>query len=146
MSVAAVARLLGGKKVLRRELRSESDLIAAVRKGLPVAALDSVFEACADTVNTRSDLYQAVGNMRTLQRKRTEHSALSPDESDRLARLARLLVRAEDAFGDRAKAHQWMATTNRALGGERPLSLLDSDTGALEVERVLGRIEHGVYS
>lgn len=39
-----------------------------------------------------------------------------------------------------------MVKPNRALGGERPLALLDSDVGSLAVERVLGRIEHGVYS
>jgi uncharacterized protein (DUF2384 family) len=32
------------------------------------------------------------------------------------------------------------------LGGVRPLQALDSDAGALAVERVLGRIEHGLYS
>jgi putative toxin-antitoxin system antitoxin component (TIGR02293 family) len=63
-----------------------------------------------------------------------------------LARLARLLVRAEEALGDREKAHRWLSTPNRALGGRRPLTLLDNDAGALAVERVLGRIEHGVYS
>ena len=62
------------------------------------------------------------------------------------ARLARLLVRAEEALGDPLKARRWLSKPSRALGGQRPLSLLDSDTGALSVERILGRIEHGVYS
>jgi len=39
-----------------------------------------------------------------------------------------------------------MGKANRALGGRVPLHLLDSDAGAQAVERVLGRIEHGVYS
>jgi len=34
----------------------------------------------------------------------------------------------------------------RALGSVRPLDLLDTDLGAQQVERILGRIEHGVYS
>lgn len=63
-----------------------------------------------------------------------------------VARLARLLVRAEEALGDEERAHHGLSRPNRALGGHVPLTLLDSDAGALAVERVLGRIEHGVHS
>jgi putative toxin-antitoxin system antitoxin component (TIGR02293 family) len=91
-------------------------------------------------------VYRVVGSARTLQRKRTAKRPLSADESDRLARLARLLVRSEEALGDEEKAHRWLSQPNRALGGQRPLSLLDSDVGARAVERVLGRIEHGILS
>ena len=71
--------------------------------------------------------------------------ALSAAESDRLARLARILVRAEQALGDEEKARRWLTRENRALGDAQPLALLDSDAGAEAVEQVLGRIEHGVY-
>ena len=146
MSVAALAKKLGGKRVLGREVRSESDLIEVVRAGLPALALDSVLKEFAALVGIQPLIYSAVGKRRTLQRKRTMASALSIDEYDRLARLARLLVRAEEALGNTDTAHRWMVKPNRALGGERPLALLDSDVGSLAVERVLGRIEHGVYS
>jgi putative toxin-antitoxin system antitoxin component (TIGR02293 family) len=56
------------------------------------------------------------------------------------------MARAEEALGDSEKAHRWLGRENRALGGERPVALLDSDAGARAVERVLGRIEHGVFS
>lgn len=146
MSVAAVARKLGGKSVLGTKVESEYDLIEAVRAGIPARALDRVFEEFAAFVGIQTDIYRAVGSARTLQRKRKEEITLSADESDRLARLARLIVRAEKAFGDDDKAHRWLAKPNRALGGARPLALLDSDAGALTVERILGRIEHGVAS
>jgi putative toxin-antitoxin system antitoxin component (TIGR02293 family) len=146
MSVDAIARKLGGRRVFRRDLKSEADLIARVRAGLPAAALDSVFVEFAGTAGIQMDVYRVVGKARTLQRKRQQGTALSADESDRLARLARMLVRAEEALGDRRKAHSWLTKPNRALGGQSPLSLLDNDTGTLAVERVLGRIEHGVYS
>jgi putative toxin-antitoxin system antitoxin component (TIGR02293 family) len=146
MSVGAIARKLGGRKVLRADLKSDADLIAAVRRGLPSESLDAVFDGFAKMMGLQASLYQAVGSARTLQRKRAAHSALSADESDRLARLARIIVRAEQALDDADKALDWIASPNRALGGERPLDLLDSDAGSLAVERILGRIEHGVYS
>ena len=71
---------------------------------------------------------------------------LSPEESDRSTRVAGVMARAEEALGSREKASRWMRKNNRALGGKRPLDLLESDAGARMVERILGRIEYGVYS
>jgi len=146
MSVLAVAEKLGGRKVIGRELRTDADLIAAVREGFPSRSLEMVFEELADLALSQSQLYATVGNTRTLLRKRANKQRLSSDESDRLARVARMMVRAEDAFGDRDKAHRWLARPNRALGSNRPFELLDSDAGSQSVEQVLGRIEHGVFS
>ena len=146
MSAQAVAKKLGGKRVLRREITSELDLVEAVRAGLPSSALDHLMDELTEWVDSQAEVYRVVGSVRTLQRKRAERTTLSADESDRLVRLARLLVRTEEALGDEEKAHRWLSRPNRALGGQRPLTLLDSDAGALAVERVLGRIEHGIYS
>ena len=146
MKAATVAEKLGGKRVLRRKIQSELELAEAVRAGLPVKALDYLLLDWTQWVGSVAEIYGVIGSARTLQRKRTEGRNLSADESDRLARLARLLVRAEEALGDTTKARRWLTRPNRALGGHRPLSLLDSDAGARLVEGVLGRIEHGVYS
>lgn len=146
MSVTAVAQKLGGTRVLRRKITSELELAEVVRAGLPSSALDVILEELAAWVGSQAEVFRVVGSVRTLQRKRAERTTLSVDESDRLARLARLLVRAEEALGNQSKAHHWLSKGNRALGGQRPLTLLDSDAGALAVERVLGRIEHGVHS
>lgn len=83
--------------------------------------------------------------LRTLTRRKAERR-LRPEESDRLVRLARILAQAVDVLGSTEKASQWLQRPNRALGGETPLSLLDTDLGSRQVEEVLGRIEHGVYS
>jgi putative toxin-antitoxin system antitoxin component (TIGR02293 family) len=82
---------------------------------------------------------------RTLARRKQEHR-LRPAESDRLFRLARVAARAAEVLGSDSKASRWLHTPNRALGSEPPLALLDTDLGARQVEDVLGRIEHGVYS
>jgi putative toxin-antitoxin system antitoxin component (TIGR02293 family) len=61
-------------------------------------------------------------------------------------RLANVTARATSVLGTEAKAKQWLTTSNPALGGEAPIDLLDTDVRAREVEDVLLRIEHGVYS
>ena len=54
--------------------------------------------------------------------------------------MARLCAHAIEMIGDQNKAIEWLGTPNRALGGERPLDQLDTDTGSRMVEDVLGRI------
>jgi putative toxin-antitoxin system antitoxin component (TIGR02293 family) len=51
-----------------------------------------------------------------------------------------------DVLGEREKALRWLGSPNKALGGRRPLDLLDTGLGAKQVEQILGRIESGVYS
>ena len=146
MTTMAVARKLGGRKVLRREITSELELAQAVREGLPSSALDFVLARLGQRLDSQVDVFGVVGNARTLRRKRAEGTRLSARESDRLARLARVMVRAEESLGDEERATRWLARRNRALGGSRPLTLLDTDAGARAVAQVLGRIEHGVHS
>jgi putative toxin-antitoxin system antitoxin component (TIGR02293 family) len=82
---------------------------------------------------------------RTLDR-RFKHEVLSPDESDRLARVANILKRAQEVFGNVEKARDWMNTPLSAFEGETPLQRADTSIGANQVEDVLGRIDYGVYS
>lgn len=66
--------------------------------------------------------------------------------ADRLARVARLLATADETFGAAEKAHRWLRKPNRGLGGQVPLELLATDTGARLVEQALGRIDHGIFA
>jgi putative toxin-antitoxin system antitoxin component (TIGR02293 family) len=81
-------------------------------------------------------------NERTSQRRR-EQGALTADESDRIARIARVVQRAIEAFGDKTQAREWIKRPNRALQGFVPLGLLGTDAGAALVTDELGRIEYG---
>lgn len=119
-------------------------LAEAVAAGLPSDALDAVLAHFAASTISKWRVYQVVGNVRTLQRKRRECAVLSADESDRLARLARLAVCAELSLGSRERGSRWLGKPNRSLDGEAPISLLGTHAGAVAVEQVLGRIAHGV--
>lgn len=143
MTVESIAERLGGEKVLKREIRSDLDLAEAIHEGLSYQSLDHVL--MSDDLEP-NEVYELVGSRRTLMRKKKDRTNLSPTESDRLARVVRMIARAEEALGDREKAHRWLRKANRALAGKRPLDLLDSDAGTRMVERILGRIEHGIYS
>ncbi len=66
-------------------------------------------------------------------------------ELDRLFLLARVVAHAIEVFETSELARDWLETENRALGGQKPRALLNTDAGAREVEDVLGRIEHGIF-
>ena len=48
--------------------------------------------------------------------------------------------------GDRDAAKSWLSAPQKALGGEVPLTIARTELGALEVERAIGRLEHGVFT
>jgi putative toxin-antitoxin system antitoxin component (TIGR02293 family) len=138
-----VAILGGGQALGRTAPKTEFDLIALVRKGVPYRALASA-KAALEVSNDDLSRYLRL-KKRTLARRRGEQR-LTADESERLVRLARVAARAEEVLGDRAAALRWIRKPNRALGGGVPIELLDTDLGLDAVLNILGRIEHGVYS
>ena len=83
---------------------------------------------------------------KTIIRRVAARSRLKPDESERVARLMRVYVRAVDVFEDKEKAKIWLNEPLRVLGGKRPLELMMSEQGAREVEQVLGRLDNGVFA
>ena len=83
---------------------------------------------------------------RTLTRRKRE-GVFAPDESDRLLRAARVFGRTLELFdGDRDRALDWLTTPQPGLGGAIPLQMARTDVGAREVERLVGRLEQGVFS
>ena len=138
-----VAERLGGEEVLKREVRSDLELAEIIHEGLPYRTLDFVIDT--DLVELK-EIHVLIAPRRTLAHRKEKQGTLSPEQSDRLARLVRMMARAEEALGSREKGQRWMRKPNRALSGRRPIELLESDIGSRMVERILGRIEHVVYS
>jgi putative toxin-antitoxin system antitoxin component (TIGR02293 family) len=48
--------------------------------------------------------------------------------------------------GDRDAAKGWLSRPQKALGGLPPVSVARTEVGALEVERLIGRLDHGVFT
>jgi putative toxin-antitoxin system antitoxin component (TIGR02293 family) len=142
-ATAEIVEALGGAEPGRRRVDSPEELKEWIREGLPFASLESVMDRFGlnrEEISSALDLPP-----RTLARRKQERR-LHRDESDRLFRLVRIASQASEVLGGDGKAGRWLHTPNRALGGCPPLELLDTDLGSRQVEEVLGRIEHGVYS
>jgi putative toxin-antitoxin system antitoxin component (TIGR02293 family) len=117
--------------------------IGNVRRGLSTQVFKSVAASLGFSDRELAGVLKIPN--RTLDR-RFKHEVLSPDESDRLARVANILERAQEVFGNVKKARDWMNTPLIAFEGETPLQRSDTSIGATQVEDVLGRIDYGVYS
>lgn len=143
VSAVQIVEALGGRSVLKERLRDYRAVIDRARSGLPYAALDAVAGRYAIPRETLARVLHLPA--RTLARRKKERR-LSADESDRLLRLSRVAALAEEVLDTHEKAGRWLQKPNRALGGGVPIDLLDTDLGASEIETILGRIEHGLYS
>ena len=112
-----------------------------VRRGLPAGALDQLARKLGVD---RSVLARVLGvSVRTLQRKAGENQRLSAAASDRLARVRRILDLATEVLGAQEKGARWLTSKSRALGGEVPLQMLDTDMGTQRVQQELHQIEFG---
>jgi len=139
--ISDIVRTLGGARLV--PARTFGQLREVLRAGLPFASLSAVASGYAIDGPAVASILRIPA--RTLARRKKERR-LSADESDRLFRLGRIATLAGEVLGDRARATAWLHASNRALGGSTPLSQLDTDLGAEQVEAVLRRLAHGVYS
>ncbi len=134
----AYARLLG----LR--VAEGSDLVERVEAGFSYAAFESLRRNLGLPIEELAEIAQIP--LRTLARRRVA-GRFSKEESDRLLRTSRVFAKALALFErDLARARGWLETPARALGGRAPRDLATTDVGAREVEDLIGRLEHGVFS
>lgn len=78
----------------------------------------------------------------TAERKIKAGSLLGQIETERLERIALIENEAEKVFGESGMARDWLMKNNAALGSS-PLYMLDTETGAGEVRKVLSAIAYG---
>ena len=120
------------------------ELLHVIREGLPYHALEELSASSALSIGELSSLL-AIPE-RTLARRKSA-GRLSSDESERLLRLARIFEKAVELFeGSSNLATQWLRLPKKALAGETPLTYATTELGAREVENLLGRLAHGVFS
>jgi len=114
----------------------------AVEDGLPREALRHVAEALAgDDESKVAALEWKVVPKTTLERRKAN---LSPEESERTERIARLIVHATRALGTEAEAREFMMTPHPMLDGRSPFEEAKTDLGARRVEDILHGLQYGL--
>jgi putative toxin-antitoxin system antitoxin component (TIGR02293 family) len=137
-----IARILGGRPVLKRDIRSLADLAEAVQRGLPKKAFEhAIGEIAGDEVERRRMIYSFIPRA-TYQRR----AKLSPEESQLAERLARVFATAEYVLDSKAGARHFMMGPHLLLDGKRPYDIAKTELGARRVEEILwqGAFGHAV--
>lgn len=114
-----------------------------VRRGLPVTMVAAVAETLQ--IGVPQVLEWLSVSPRTWARRK-QQGVLDMLESDRVARLHRLIRRAATVLGGPAEGRTWLTTPQRALRHRTPFDVASTEVGAETVFQLLGRIEHGVFS
>jgi putative toxin-antitoxin system antitoxin component (TIGR02293 family) len=123
--------------------RRQPELIEAITHGLPASLARELARRMEVTLQDMAGLLRL--NPRTFQR-RMDEGLLNLSESERLWELSRLFYRAVDVLKREPGAVHWFKNPLQALGWATPLAYARTAVGLRELDNVLGRIEHGVYS
>lgn len=136
---------------MRKKRSKILDAVHSTVRGLHAAnAIDQMtireFDGIAELLGIDRARLAAIldTSLRTLQRKSEFDGRLGPVVSDRLARIKRIHELATHVLGEGVKASRWLTTVSRALGGEVPLEMLDTDIGTQRVQQELHEIEFGM--
>jgi putative toxin-antitoxin system antitoxin component (TIGR02293 family) len=143
--VQLAAELLGGRRVLRRQVATAADAHELVLRGIPAKAMTRLF---AGVLSLSSSVLLAtigVSERSFARRKAAPKTRLPVGESERLWRFAEVLAHATRAFRAQAEAERWLDQAAIGLDHRKPIDLLRTHPGTRLVSDYLTRIEHGVY-
>jgi putative toxin-antitoxin system antitoxin component (TIGR02293 family) len=120
------------------------EMQSRIKKGLKFAAIAHLGKALAISQKEVAQLLFITPS--TLNRRKKD-GLLHHDESDRVVRFARLKDAALTLMqGDDHAAVAWLHTPLDIFGGESPLDYATTELGARDVEDLIGRLRHGVFS
>jgi len=135
----SIAEVMGGTTILGRRIRSIGELEKSISEGLPKRALRLAVERIYSSKGeARRAMFRIVPEATFKRRTR-----LSPAESERTERLARIIAAAEHTWSHRDDAREWLTRAHPELGRRTPLETAMTELGARRVEELLDRIFYG---
>lgn len=138
--VERVADVLGGSAVLKRSVKTWRDLEDAVADGLPKRSLQVVATRALPAGARSGALVYSVVPIATFKRR----IRLTPEESARTERLARIVALAEGVWDEQEDARHFLNRPHPLLDDRSPLDVAATELGARRVEQLLHDVEHGL--
>ena len=115
--------------------------IAIIRSGVTARVVDEMVRYFNVSKN---DIFRVLRTPESTAHKLIkDNRPLDTAASERVVRVADITRMAEETFGGREPATQWLKTPNLALDRATPLSMLDTEPGASEVRKILSAINYG---
>jgi putative toxin-antitoxin system antitoxin component (TIGR02293 family) len=119
---------------------SEKDILVGARKGIQKSRLLSIARESGLTLKELSSYLRI--STRSIQEKESSQ-LIAPGPSERALYIAKLFRKGNQIFGSMEKFHHWLNSENPAMGGEKPVSYLDTFSGIHLVMDELNAIEYG---
>jgi putative toxin-antitoxin system antitoxin component (TIGR02293 family) len=135
--------ILGGHASVLGPISNELDLIKLSRQGVKKSSLYSLAGYLGITMEKMSSLLHT--SYRNIQRK-DEDELLDSLKTEKVLELAAFIRRGIEVTGSEEAFKEWLHSPIPALGNREPVDFLDTTFGIQMVLRILGRLEHGVFS
>jgi putative toxin-antitoxin system antitoxin component (TIGR02293 family) len=119
---------------------SEKDFLIGARKGIQKSRLLAIARESGLTLKEFSSFLRI--STRSIQEKDSSQ-LIAPGPSERALYIAKLFKSGIDIFGSKEKFHNWLKSENAVMGGEKPISFLDTFSGIQLVMDELNAIEYG---
>ena len=119
---------------------SEKDFLIGARQGIQKSMLLSIATEAGLTMKELSSYLRI--STRSIQEKEPSQF-IAPGPSERALYIAKLFKSGKDIFGSMDKFHNWLNLENSVMGGEKPVSYLDTFSGIQLVMDELNAIEYG---
>ncbi|MDE1009737.1 MAG: DUF2384 domain-containing protein [Paraburkholderia fungorum] len=126
---------------LRQVPHTLAELEALVRDGLPKSALRAGVEHATQGADARRALLARIIPEATYKRRRDR---LTPDESEKAERLARIVATTAYVWNDEEDAREFLSTPHPELEGRAPLDVALTELGARRVEELLWKLFYGL--
>ncbi|CAL8479070.1 MULTISPECIES: antitoxin Xre/MbcA/ParS toxin-binding domain-containing protein [Caballeronia] len=120
---------------------SVAELDEQIRGGLPKSALKEGVEHATRSAEERRALLARIVPEATFKRRRDR---LSPDESERTERLARVVATAQYVWDDEDDAREFLNVPHPMLEGRTPLEVSLTELGARRVEELMWKLFYGL--
>jgi len=119
--------------------------VQVIRQGVTYGSIEVISERLNRPIKT---ILTMIGiPQTTYNKKKSEHAALAPRDTEWIILLTELIDYGLMVFNnEESKFQRWLEKPNISLGGQSPDSLLDTVTGIGEVTACLQRIEYGVFA
>jgi putative toxin-antitoxin system antitoxin component (TIGR02293 family) len=139
VAVREIVEVMYGRSAAAQSIRTLGELRRVVDEGLPKSALKNTVAWVASGPAGAKIIHQLVPRGTYSRRK-----SLSPAESARTERLARVIATARHVFDDEEAVRRFMTAPHPMLGNDSPLEASYSELGARQVEDLLWQVFYGV--
>ena len=133
-----------GKNYVKGEIENSFDFIHIAEKGIDA----NIVKNFRIYFGLSRDITAEMLNISapTLYRWMKSNKKLEKNYSIKLFEITDLFLYGIEVFEDKENFFKWLNLSNLALGGLKPIELIEIPGGISKVRDILGRIEHGVYS